>query len=104
MPTTNEYRALYGQGGKCRLMLKEAWGDWADEFCDGLLLRLIAPKQSCKIHLWKHKDGFQVNVDSLNTGGYTNDISSDPLGTIGERFAALVRDPDADEAGDSSED
>lgn len=97
MPTTNEYRELYAVGGKCRAMLKAVWGDWADEFCDGLLLRLVQPPDSCKIHLWKLKTGeFQVNIDDTRKGGYTNDISDDPLATIGEHFVEeLVCDPDS---------
>ena len=103
MPSTIEYRKTLGKDGAGRKALCSIWGAWADEYCDGLLFRLISPVESCKISLWKQRDGtFQVNVDSNGTGGYTNDISSDALGTIGERLqnAEVVCDPDAVQAGD----
>ncbi len=101
MVSTNEYRKAFGTSGAARKQLQASWGAWADEFCDGLLLRLIQPTTDCKIHLWKQRasaDGeFQVNIDAGVFNSYTNDVTDDPLKVIGERLSgsSVVRDTDS---------
>ena len=91
MASTSEYRKAIDT--TLRALLTKEWGQvWADDFCDGLLLRLIVPCGNIKIHIY----GQQLNIDTNNTGGYTNDITSDPLEAIGVRLGnSLVCDPDA---------
>lgn len=98
MPSTGEYRKAIDT--VIRKLLVEQWGaTYASEFCDGLLLRLITPVGKVKIHIWDK----QVNIDIGNTNAYTNDISSDPLATIGERLnAGLVCHSDTSEEGTGS--
>jgi hypothetical protein len=86
MINTNEYRSMLL--GPMRQWMKDAGGEskWVDSFCDGLLLRLFTVG-TCKIHIF----GTQVNIDIGNTGGYTNDVTDDPLRTIGERLAEHAR-------------
>lgn len=72
----------------------------ADEFCDGLLLRLFETDIGTKIHLWplnansanRVRGRYQVNLDIGKTGGYTQDVTDDPLKIIGERLAGKSKD------------
>jgi len=100
MPSTSELR--YAVDNHLRQILGDKWGyAYANEFCDGLLLRLIQPNANVKIHLWLNTDGTtQVNIDIGARNGYTVDVTDDPLMAIGKRLnEELVCDTNSHEDG-----